>query len=71
MKLNEVSKDDRFTVISMPWGEIGAQAIRLGLFEGATPKCIFKIENGPVLLDVGGQEVAVGNTLAEKIEVSI
>lgn len=71
MKLNEINKNERFTIISIPDGEVGAQAIRLGIFKNAKAECILRIENGPVLLNINGQEVAVGNSLADKIEISI
>jgi Fe2+ transport system protein FeoA len=46
-----------------------AQAIRFGMAEGATVTCVTKLPAGPVILQVGRQEIAVGRGLAERIGV--
>ena len=71
MTLSEINKGARVKIISIPDDEIRAQAIRLGISEGAAAECLFRFERGPVLLNIGGQEIAIGNSLAEKIEVGL
>ena len=71
MRLSEVKAGRSLRIISIPDDEIRVRAIRLGMFEGADAECIFKINKGPVMLNVGGQEIAVGNPLAEKIIVNL
>lgn len=46
-----------------------AQALRLGMGEGATVSCITSIPAGPVVLRSGRQEVAVGRGLARRIRI--
>lgn len=70
MTLNQVKKRDTFRIISIHDNEIRTQAIRLGMSDGTEAKCVYKISGGPILLDIGGQEIAVGSSLAEKIEIS-
>lgn len=69
MTLSNVNKDEIFTVISMPDGEIRSQAIRLGVFEGAVLKCVYNIKGGPIVLDNKGQEIAIGYNIAKSITV--
>lgn len=47
-----------------------AQAIRLGLSEGAPVTCVTKLPCGPVILKCGLQEIAVGRGLAQRICVT-
>jgi ferrous iron transport protein A len=44
-----------------------AQAIRLGISEGAPVTCVTKLPCGPVILKCGLQEIAVGRGLARRI----
>lgn len=46
-----------------------AQALRLGMGEGATVSCITSIPAGPVVLRAGRQELAVGRGLARRIRI--
>lgn len=46
-----------------------AQALRLGVGEGATVSCITSIPAGPVVLRSGRQELAVGRGLARRIRI--
>ena len=46
-----------------------AQALRLGMGEGATVSCITSIPAGPIVLRSGRQEVAVGRGLARRIRI--
>jgi ferrous iron transport protein A len=49
--------------------DVTMQAIRMGVFEGETVKCLVKVPSGPIVLSHGGMELALGRALAEKIEV--
>ncbi|GAB4279433.1 MAG: hypothetical protein Kow0056_12570 [Coriobacteriia bacterium] len=46
-----------------------AQAIRLGIHEGAEVCCSAKLPCGPIVLKCGRQEIAVGRGLARRIRI--
>ncbi|MDO8846931.1 MAG: ferrous iron transport protein A [Coriobacteriia bacterium] len=57
----------RATIERIDCPQARAQALRLGMGEGATVSCITSIPAGPVVLRSGRQEVAVGRGLARRI----
>lgn len=69
MTLNTVKSGQFIEILSMPNPIIRAQAIRLGIYEGAKIKCSEKIKNGPVILQNRFQEIAIGNKLAKNINI--
>lgn len=71
MNLSEVKSGDRIKVTSLPDPQVRAQAIRLGIYEGAEVRCSEKINKGPVILQNRLQEIAIGHNLATKIMVSV
>ena len=71
MQLSEIRTDDEFIVSAVPSGTIKAQTIRLGIFEGAVLKCVYKFKNGPIILEKNSQEIALGHSIAEKIKVNL
>lgn len=71
MRLSEVKAGDTIEVTSLPNPIIRAQAIRLGIYEGAIIRCSEKINNGPVVLQNRLQEIAIGHKLASQIIVEI
>jgi len=71
MTLDQVNKGQRFQIISIPDKHISAQAIRLGIYEGAKLTCVYKSPAGPVIIQNGMQEIAIGRGLAKKIEVQL
>jgi len=52
-------------------GALRAQAIRLGVGAGAEVTVWGRLPGGPVILNRGGQKVAVGQRLAQQIWVEI
>lgn len=71
MRLDQVNKGQRFQIISIPDKHISTQAIRLGIYEGAKLACVYKLPAGPVVIQNGMQEIAIGRGLAKRIEVKI
>ncbi len=71
MLLSEINKDEVFKVMAVPDKEVRSQAIRLGVFEGAVLKCVYKIDKGPIILDNKGQEIAIGYNIANRITVQM
>ena len=59
----------RATIEGIDCPQARAQALRLGMGEGATVSCITSIPAGPVVLRSGRQEVAVGRGLARRIRI--
>ena len=46
-----------------------AQALRFGMGEGATVRCMTVVPAGPLVVRAGRQEIAVGRGLARRIAV--
>jgi len=69
MRLDQINKGQRFLIVSIPDKQISTQAIRLGIYEGAKLACVYKLPAGPVVIQNGMQEIAIGRGLARKIEV--
>lgn len=44
-------------------------ALRFGMAEGAVVQCVTRIPAGPIVLRSGRQEIAVGRSLAKRIQV--
>lgn len=71
MKLSDVRPGDRFVLSQLPAGGISLQALRLGLAPGSRLFCAFSLPQGPVILYLYRQMIAVGRSLAEKISVEV
>jgi len=69
MTLDLVSKTQKIEILYIPDDAIRAQAIRLGIYEGAKVTCSEKVPGGPVILQNRMQEIAIGRNLAKKIRV--
>lgn len=69
MTLDFVKKGEQLEILEIPDPYIRAQAIRLGIYEGAKLKCSEKLPAGPVILQNRMQEIAIGRNLAKKILV--
>jgi len=69
MTLDLVKKGEQLEILKIPDPHIRAQAIRLGIYEGAKLRCSEKLPAGPVILQNRMQEIAVGRNLAKKIHV--
>lgn len=71
MTLNTINKGQKFKIKNILEKSAREQAIRLGLFEGASVECSHKLPYGPVILKSGLQEIAIGRNLAKKIIISL
>lgn len=69
MFLSQVEAGNSIRILCLPDPTIRAQAIRLGIYEGAELLCSQAIRKGPVLLQNRYQEIAIGYGLAKQIEV--
>lgn len=69
MKLDKVVRGQQIEIVRIPDNTIRAQAIRLGIGEGAKLVCSEKLPAGPIVLQNKMQEIAIGRRLAESIEV--
>lgn len=71
MTLDRVTKGQKIEIMSIPDEKIRVQAIRLGIYEGATMMCSEKVPAGPVILQNRLQEIAIGRNLAKTIKVEL
>ncbi|MCX7695049.1 MAG: ferrous iron transport protein A [Caloramator sp.] len=71
MTLDMAKKGQKIFIKKINDEKIKVQAIRLGIYEGAKVDCSLKIPFGPVILSNRMQEIAVGRTLARKIEIDV
>ncbi|TLM77926.1 MAG: ferrous iron transport protein A [Actinobacteria bacterium] len=62
-------KGDHLEIVSVDDGHARIQALRFGMAEGACVECITRIPAGPIVLMSGRQEIAVGRSLADRIQV--
>jgi Fe2+ transport system protein FeoA len=69
MTLDLILKGGKLEIIKIPDASIRAQAIRLGIYEGARLICSEKLPAGPVILQNRMQEIAIGRNLAKKITI--
>jgi Fe2+ transport system protein FeoA len=69
MTLDLIDKGQKLEVVQIPDSSIRAQAIRLGIYEGAKLVCSEKLPAGPVILQNRMQEIAIGRNLAKKITI--
>lgn len=68
--LTQVQKGKWFKIRFIPDERIARQAIRIGITEHSVLLCLAKLPGGPVVFQLGIQEIAVGRRLAARIEVS-
>jgi ferrous iron transport protein A len=69
MTLDQANKGEKFEILSIPDHNISAQAIRLGIYEGAKLTCAYKLPAGPIIIQNGMQEIAIGRRLAKRIAI--
>jgi ferrous iron transport protein A len=65
--LDQVSRGDEFVVTRVDDERARVTAIRFGIGEGSSVRCVTKIPAGPIVLRSGRQEIAVGRELAKLI----
>lgn len=71
MTLDMAKKGQKIYIKKINDDNIRVQAIRLGIYEGAKVDCSLKIPFGPVILKNRMQEIAVGRSLAKKIQIDV
>lgn len=71
MTLEQAEKGQRVLILSVEESSMRAQAMRLGIYEGAKFICAEKIKGGPVILCGRGSETAVGQCLSQKIKIEL
>lgn len=59
------------TITSIPDGDVAFQALRLGISPGEQVTCVARIPAGPIVIQKGGMELAIGKSLCEGIEVEV
>lgn len=69
-KLSSSKIGSKIKLIDIPHS-LKADLIRLGLCEGDVVTCIAKIPSGPVVLEKGFQEIAIGRNFAKDINVDL
>jgi len=67
--LSSVRKGDLLEIMSVDDDHARVQALRFGMSQGACVECITRIPAGPIVLKSGRQEIAVGRSLAGRIQV--
>jgi len=67
--LDCVHKGDRIEIISVDDAHARVQALRFGVAEGACVECVTRVPAGPLVIKSGRQEIAVGRSLAKRINV--
>jgi len=67
--LSGVRKGDLLEIVSVDDDHARVQAMRFGMSQGACVECITRIPAGPIVLKSGRQEIAVGRSLADRIQV--
>jgi len=69
MTLYEVKEGDRVRILNITGGHgIKNRLAAIGLFPGAEVKVV-KSPPGPVIVEVAGSRVAIGQGMARKVEV--
>lgn len=71
MTLEQAAKGQRVLILDVEENSMRAQAMRLGIYEGAEFICAEKIKGGPVILCGQGGETAVGKRLSQKIRIEL
>lgn len=67
--LDCVRRGDKIEIVSVNDTAARVQALRFGMCEGASVECVTKIPAGPLVIKSGRQEIAVGRSLAKRINV--
>ena len=62
-------RGDKLEILSVDSPDARMQALRFGVCEGASVECVTKIPAGPLVIRSGRQEIAVGRSLAKRINV--
>ena len=69
MTLDKIDRGNKIRILKICNNDMKVQAIRIGIYEGASFLCSEKLIGGPIILQNRMQEVAIGKGLAMDIEV--
>lgn len=67
--LDSCRAGESMEIVSVDDEHARIQALRFGMAEGACVECVTKIPAGPLVMKAGRQEIAVGRSLAKRIQV--
>jgi Fe2+ transport system protein FeoA len=68
-ELSTVDPGTTFEIKSVPDGTTRARLLRLGFLDGPV-ECYRRVPNGPVIVRRNGTDLAIGNPIAEDIDVT-
>jgi Fe2+ transport system protein FeoA len=68
-RLTQCVVGEHVTIAAIPNPEIAMMAVRLGISAGETVKLLAKIPGGPLVVQRGESEIALGRELCQGIEV--
>lgn len=69
MNLDKCRRGQIVKIVSITNSNVKAQAIRFGISEGEVVHCAQIVPAGPVVVRKNHQEIAIGRSLAQQIEV--
>ena len=69
--LDTAYKGSKFIIERLPDGNEKMQFIRMGVCEGDTLACIYRLPGGKMVVQRNRQEIAIGSFLAKKIQISL
>lgn len=69
MTLNEAHGGQAIRICTVPSGPSGLEAIRLGVRAGIVAQVVQTLRRGPVVVQVGQSQIAIGYGLAQQIQV--
>jgi Fe2+ transport system protein FeoA len=62
-------RGEKMEIVSVDNPDARVQALRFGMHAGTSIECVTKIPAGPLVVRSGRQEIAVGRSLAKRINV--
>ncbi len=71
VRLDELQAGQRAEVHTIAGQQAELMALRLGIGVGETLTCLSKVPGGPVVISKGGAELALGQSVAQEIEVHL
>ena len=69
--MDKVKKGYVIKILGIPDQRVRAQAIRFGISENAVAKVVEVVPGGPIIIEKGKQEIAIGRNLAKTIAIEI
>ncbi|MDP2183369.1 MAG: ferrous iron transport protein A [Actinomycetota bacterium] len=67
--LDGVRRGDEVEIIEVADDHARLHALRFGVCQGSCVRCVTRIPAGPVVIESGRQEIAIGRGLAKRIRV--